>query len=163
MEKWIEIILILLLALAVAGMIMLAGCTASEGDDGGQQYAGNNGGAGAPYAGSLNGTRWQGGFGNATDSQRQQMMQALESACDGKAPGDACEVQGGAGSMQEGVGGAYREMGGAQRGINGTCSARNGTLACAQAGIDWEAEMGKPQWGNGTGREQPTQDARNTG
>jgi len=29
--------------------------------------------------------------------------------------------------------------------------------------MDGEAEMAKPQWGNGTGREQPTQDARNTG
>jgi len=60
-------------------------------------------------------------FGNITGAQRQQMMQAWQAACDGKAAGDACSVQ--------------NAFGNAQRGMNGTFGDRNGTLSCTPSGM----------------------------
>ena len=150
MEKWMEVALILLLAIALACTMMLSGCTASADNNGngGQpgsntqvapgngQAAGNNGGAGALNPGSRggmmrngNGMPGRGGFGNITDAQRQQMMQAWAAACDGKSLGDACTAQ--------------AAFGNAQGEMNGTCSTRNGTLSCTPSG------MGGRGW-NGT-------------
>ena len=150
---------ILILAL-VAGMVLLAGCTADSSQAGGQpnafggadayanggaqvapgdgqQYAGNGSGAGAPYAGTRSGMMrngsgmtGRGGFGNITDAQRQQMMQAFEEACSGKAAGDACTVQVGALGGTQGA-----ASGGASGQINGTCSARGGNLTCMPSGM----------------------------
>ena len=134
MEKWMEIVLILLLALAIAGMIMLSGCTASADNYGndGQQYTGIDDSAGAAYSGNRNGMLERGGFGNITDAQRQQMMQTWAAACDGKAAGDACFVQG------------------AQGEINGTCSARDGNMTCMPSGMGGRGAPGGQPQGNGT-------------
>ena len=150
MDKWMEISLIIMLVLAIAGVVMLSGCTASNGDYGaapdsggsGQQYAAGNGSAGFGSGNGMmqDGSRqWNGtragtrsgmmGRGNITEAQRQQMMQAWTAACEGKAAGDACTVQGTFGSS------------GAQE-LNGTCSSRNGNLTCMPANFGGRPRAG---------------------
>ena len=120
------ITLILLLALAVAGMIMLSGCTANADKygNGGQPYAGNGAdaydGRRQHAMGNRSGTMGRGGFGNITDTERQQMMQVWAAACAGKTSGDACTVQ-------DALVGARGEM-------KGTCIARGENLTCAPSG-----------------------------
>ncbi|MFA6214676.1 MAG: hypothetical protein WC717_05365 [Candidatus Micrarchaeia archaeon] len=142
MEKWLEIALILLLALAVAGMIMLSGCTAINGN-GEEQQAG--GGAGAAEedawqypAGNQSSTTRNGSsmperseVRNITDAQRQQMVQGQASACDGKAAGDTCTVQGDWGEM------------------SGTCSERGGSMACMPSGMGGRGAPGNASGGFG--------------
>jgi len=152
-SKWMEVVLILLLALGLACTMLLSGCVANDSAGTQQQYAGSGAqaapgdgsGAGAQqYAG--NGTQYagnqsgmmrngRGAFGNITDAQRQQMAQALSAACVGKAAGDACTVQ--------------NAFGNAARGMNGTCSERNGALSCSPSGA------GRRGGQNGTGAQPP--------
>ena len=144
----------------IACALLLFGCTASDASaqaggqqqGNGQQYAGNgsagasgNGGTGALNPGNRSGMMrngssmagWgAGAFGNMTDAQRQQMMQAWTTACDGKAVGDVCTVQ--------------NALGGAGGQINGTCSARGGNLTCMPSGMG--GRNGTP--GNGTAPQQ---------
>ena len=139
--------LTILLAIALACMMMLSGCTAgmdqNAGDigagvqEGSPQYSGN-GGAAQPgnqsgMARNGSGFAGRGAFGNITDAQRQQMAQAGIAACEGKAVGDACTFT--------------NASGGAQGGMNGTCSARGGNLSCMPSGMGRRG--GQPP-GNGT-------------
>jgi hypothetical protein len=147
MDKWMEISLIIALALSIACIMMLAGCTAS---DSGQAVAGNAGGIAQDDRGNgavwgnrsgmmQNGSRQPGMRGNITDAQRQQMMQEGAAACDGKSEGDACAVQ--------------NAFGGAQGGMNGTCLGRDGNLTCMPPGAG--GQQGRRAW--------PPQNPENTG
>ena len=143
MELKIAIVVLIVLVLIVTFVILLSGCTAQDnsGQQNGQGYEnssqappsapgqyGNFNGTGqmAPSGqgryGGFNRSRFgMGNFSNLTDAQRQQLMaqrmQQMQSACSGKAGGDACSLQG-----QNG-------------GISGTCTSANGTLFCSAGGM----------------------------
>ncbi|MBI5226664.1 hypothetical protein HY994_05535 [Candidatus Micrarchaeota archaeon] len=111
----------LMLALLLVGTVVLAGCTQpDDGYDGPRRGFGNR---------TFNGTRGgagvgSGGFGNLTESQRQDRAQqrrfALTTACDGKAENDACTLEG-----RDNRNGSNTNLT-----LNGTCHALNGTMRC---------------------------------
>ena len=141
MELKIALVVLIVLALIVAFVILLSGCTAQD-NSGQQGLAAQNGQpgsaqappAGQPYPpnntyGMFNRSRFgMGNFSNLTDAQRQQLfasrMQQMQGACLGKSQGDACFLQGQGGQ------------------INGTCSSNNGTLFCSLGGMRNRASYG---------------------
>ena len=94
-----------LLFVLLAFTIAFSGCVSS---DQGQAPSGNH-----SWRGGRPGNFTGGRFGNLTDEQRQQMFNQLAAACQGKAAGDACEMQTPRGNM------------------TGTCETRNETLVCS--------------------------------
>ena len=154
MELKIALVVLIVLALIVAFVILLSGCTA-QGNSGQQgtvqggqpgfpspQIGNGSGNETAPPSGMANGqapaSGQYGGFNrsrlmvgnlsNLTDAQRQQLfasrMQQMQGACLGKSQGDACFLQGQGGQ------------------INGTCSSNNGTLFCSLGGMRNRASYG---------------------
>ncbi len=131
-----EMLLIALMVALVAGLILLAGCTAQDNQNG---AAGGGNTVNAPsssnaggFSGARNFTGGQGSFNasnrgagrngsgagmlNVTPEQRQQMiaqrMAQMAVACEGKSAGDACSIA-------------------SSGNATGSCTALNGTLACS--------------------------------
>ncbi len=117
MELKLGILLALLLLLALLFIVMLAGCTATEGDSGNSAVQPQTGPQQPrQQAGNFGYGNRTGRFGNLTAEQRQQMfeqrMRMAAAACQNLSEGDSCLLP-------------------AQRGnTSGTCNTYNGTLIC---------------------------------
>jgi hypothetical protein len=117
MTKIAEIALIIALALLMALVVLLSGCTSNSNQQQDAFAAGN--GSNPPGAPPFD-ANFRGGnrsnFGNLTSEQRQQMMEEMAqqaiSACKGKSEGDACAMNSPRGNT------------------TGTCTTRNETLSC---------------------------------
>lgn len=145
MSNVLQIVLILLLALAIAAVILLSGCVSESGaasppaaggaQPGGSfdaQYGqpeargaaqGQQGNGSGMQRRGYNGTIMRGAQngtgwqGNMTQEQREQMEQQRISACEGKTEGDSCQL-----ALQEGM-----------PQMSGTCQSMNGALSCGFA------------------------------